>query len=79
MADKKIEQLDKGSIIFMDDHQLKGEELEPGGDLSTVCSPLALTWLSLADIDRPDISWSVNYLGRAITKLIKACDKRLAI
>ena len=48
------------------------------GELPTGCSQIALKCLHLAGIGRPDISWSVNKLARAITKWTKACDKRLA-
>ena len=34
--------------------------------------------LILARFGRPDILWSVNKLARSITKLTKACDKRLS-
>ena len=39
---------------------------------------MVLTCLYLARIGRPDILWSVNKLARAVTKWIKACDKRSA-
>ena len=38
---------------------------------------MVLKCLHLARIRRPDILWSVNKLARLITKLTKACDKRL--
>ena len=40
--------------------------------LLTKCSQMSVR------IGRPDISWSVNKLARAVTKWTKACDKRLA-
>ena len=51
----------------IDDHQFKEEEIV--GELSTVCSQI---------VGRPDFLWSLNKLARAITKLTKACNKRLA-
>ena len=47
------------------------------GELSQECSHIVLKCLYLARIGRPDILWSVNKLARSITKLTKACDKRL--
>ena len=48
------------------------------GELSKVCFQIVLTCLHLARIGRPDISWSVNKLARAITNSTKSSDKRLA-
>ena len=48
------------------------------GELSKVCSQIVLKCLYLARIGRPDILWSVNKLARAVTKLTRVCDKRLA-
>ena len=62
----------------MDDQQFKEEENESVGEVSTVCSQIVVKCLYLARIGRPDILWSVNKLGRAVTKWTKACDKRLA-
>ena len=45
---------------------------------SLFCSQIVLTCLHSARIGRTDILWSVNNLARAVTKLTKACDKRLA-
>ena len=61
-----------------DDHHFKEEELKSVGELSKICSQIVLKCLYLARIGRPDILWSVNRLARSITKLIQACDKRLA-
>ena len=61
----------------MDDHQFKEKEIDPVGELSTVCSHIVLKYLYLARIGRPDISWSMNKLVRAITKWTQSCDKRL--
>ena len=74
---KTTQQLDKVATPWLDDHQYK-EEMGSVGDLSTVCSQIVLKCLYLARIGRPDILWSVNKLARAITKWIKACDKRSA-
>ena len=46
--------------------------------LSSVCSQMVLKCLYLACIGKPDILWTVNKLARAVTKLTKPCDKRLA-
>ena len=61
----------------IDDHHFKEEELKSVGELSQVCSQIVLNVLFLARIGRPDILWSVNKLGRWMTKWTKACDKRL--
>ena len=68
----------KATTRAMDDHQFKEEENESVGESSTVCSQIVLRCLCLARIWRPDISWSVNKLVRAVTKWTKTCDKRLA-
>ena len=47
------------------------------GELPKVCSQIVLKCFYLARFGRPDILWSVNKLGRSITKWTKACDKRL--
>ena len=62
----------------MDDHQVKEEENESVGELSTVCSQMVLKRLFWARIGRPDILWSVNKFAQAVTKGTRACDKRLA-
>ena len=41
------------------------------------CSQIDLRCLYLTRIESPDISWTVNKLARAITKWVRACDKRL--
>ena len=61
-----------------DDHQFKEEENEAGGELSAVCSQNVTYCLYFARLGRHDILWSVNKLGRAVTKWTKASDKRLA-
>ena len=48
------------------------------GELSTVCSHIAMKCLYLARIGRPDTLWSVNKLAPAVTKWTEACDKRSA-
>ena len=78
LANKKTEQLYKGSTPCLDDHQSKEEENESVGELSKVCSQNFLKCLYLARIGRPDTLWSVNKLARSITKWTKACDKRLS-
>ena len=45
--------------------------------LSNECSQIILKWLFLSRIQSPDIPWTVNKLTRAITKWVRACDKRL--
>ena len=79
LANKTTEQLYKTATQCMDDHQFKEEEEnESAGELSTVCSQIVLKCLYLARVGRPDISWSVNKLARAVTKWTKAFDERLA-
>ena len=77
-ANRTTQQLYKVATPCIDDHQFKEEKWEFVGDLSTVCSQIVLKWLYFARIGRPDISWSVNKLARAITKWTRACDRRLA-
>ena len=77
LADKTTQQLYKVSTPCIDDHHFKEEEMKSVGDLSHVCSQIALKCVFLARIGRPDILWSVNKLARSITKWTKACDKRL--
>ena len=78
LANKKTEQLYKVSTLCFDDHHFKKEELETVGELSDVCSQFVLKYLYLSRIGRPDILRSVNKLARSVTKLTRACDKRLA-
>ena len=78
LAKKMTQQLYKVATPCMDDHQLREEEIESVGELSTVSSQIVLKCLYVAHIGRPDILWSVNKLARAVTKWTKACDKRLA-
>ena len=78
LANKKVEQLYKVSSPCLDDHQFKLEELESVGELSELCSQIALKCLYLARIGRPDILWSVNKLARSATKWTQACDRRLS-
>ena len=73
---KTTQQLYKVSTPCIDDHHFKEEETKSVGELSNTCSQI-LKCLYLARIGRPDILWSVNKLARSITKLTKACDKRL--
>ena len=60
LANKTTQQLYKVATPCMDDHQLKEEESESVGELSTFCSEIVLNCLFLARIGRPDILWSVN-------------------
>ena len=69
---KKFEQLYKVSTPCLDDHQFNKEELETVGELSNVCSRIALKFLFLARIGRPDILWSENKVARADTKWTRA-------
>ena len=77
LANKTTQHLYKVSTPCIDDHHFKEEEMKSLGELSQVCSQIVLKCLYLARIRRPDILWSVNKLARSITKLTKACDKRL--
>ena len=54
---KNIEHLCKVSTKCLNDHQVKKEELETVGELSKVCSQIALKSLYLERIGRPDILW----------------------
>ena len=76
-TNKTTEQLYKVATPCLDDHHSK-EENGSVGELSTVCSQIVLKYLFLARIGRPDISWSVHKLARAVKKWTKACGKRLA-
>ena len=78
VANKKTEQLYKVSHPYLDDRQIKKEELENKGELPEVCSHIVFKCLYLARIGRPDILWSVNTLARSVTKWTQACDRRLA-
>ena len=77
LANKTTQQLYKVATPCLDDHQFKEEEMGSDGELSKVCSQIVVKCLYLARIGRPDISWSVNKLARAITKWTIACDKTL--
>ena len=55
LTNKETEQLYKVSTPCLDDHKCKKEELESVGELSKVCSQIALKCLYLARIGRPDI------------------------
>ena len=78
MANKTTQQLYKVSTPCIDDHHFKEEEKKSVGELSKVCSHIVVKCLYLARIGRPDIPCSVNKLARAVTKLTKACDNRMA-
>ena len=78
LANKTTQQLYKVTTPCIDDHHSKEEELKSVGEMSKVCSQIVLKCLYLARIGRPDILWSVNKFARSITKLTKACDKRLS-
>ena len=78
LAHKTTQQVYKVATPCIDDHQFKEEEMGSVGELFKICSQIVLTCLYLARIGRPDILWSVNKLGRAVTKWTEACDKRLA-
>ena len=78
LANTKVEQLYRVSSPCLDDHNFEKEELESVGELSQVCSQIALKCLYLARIGRLDIVLSVNKLARSVTKWTQPCDKRLA-
>ena len=75
LANKTTQQLYKVAAPCMDYHQFREEYIGSVGELSTVCSQIALKCLYLARIGRPDILWSVDKLARAVAKWKKACDK----
>ena len=78
-ANKTAQQLYKVSTPCIDEHHFKEEEVKSVGELSQVCSQISSeVCFYLARIGRPDILWSVNKLGRSITKWTKACDERLS-
>ena len=77
LANKTIQQLYKISTPCIEDHHFKEEEMKSVGELSKVCSQIALKGFLLARIGRRGILWSVNKFARSITKWTKACDKRL--
>ena len=77
LTNKTTQQLDKVATSCLDDHCFKDEENGSVGVLSTVCSQIVVKCLHLSRVGRPDILWSVNKLARAVTKLTKACDKRM--
>ena len=78
LANKTTQQLYEVSTPCIDDHHFKEEEMKSVGELSHVCSQIALKCFFLARSGRPDILWSVNKLARSITKWTKAFDKRLS-
>ena len=77
LANRTTQQLYKICTPRIDDYHFKEEEMKSVGELSQVCPQVVVKCLFLARIVRPDILWSVNKLARSITKLPKACDKRL--
>ena len=77
LANGTTQQLYKVSTPCIDDHHFKEEETKSFGNLSQVCSRIVLKCVCLARIGRLDILLSENKLARSITKLTKACDKRL--
>ena len=77
LSNKTTQQLYIVSTPCIDDHHFKEAEMKSVGDMSQMCSQIVLKCLYLARIGRPDILWSVNKLARSITKMTKACNKRL--
>ena len=78
LANKTSQQFFKVATPCMDDHQLKEEENESVGELSTVCSQSVLKMSVSGSYWETWYFWSVNKLARAVTKWTKSCDKRLA-
>ena len=74
---RRLNNSTKYQLHAFDDHHFKEEEMKSVGELSHVCSQIVLKCLHLARIGRLDILFPVNTLARSITKLTKACDKRL--
>ena len=79
LANRTTQQLYKETTPCIDlmTINFKEEELKSVGELSKVRSQIVLKCLYLARIGRLAILWTVNKLARSITKLTKACDKRL--
>ena len=77
LANMTVQQLYRASTPCIDDHHFKEEELKSAGHLSLVCFQIVLKCLYLARFGTSDIQRSVNKFARSITKLTKACDKRL--
>ena len=75
MTNKTPQQLHKKSTPCLDNHQCKEEELEFVGDV--VKSNAFQIVIKCLYLTRPDIPWTVNKIIRAITKWIRAWDKRL--
>ena len=59
-------------------NQFKRKTLNQLENYQKVWSQIVLKCLYMGRIGRPDILWSVNKLARAVTKLTRACDRRLA-
>ena len=80
MANLRIKQLSNCTKSQRHAWMILNSEEENGsvGELLTVCSQNILKCLYLARIGRPDISWSVSKLARAVTKLTETCDKLFA-
>ena len=78
-ASKTTHQLNKVTTTRMDDDQFNKEENESVGELSTVCSQMSSNVCIWIVLGRPDISWSVNRLARAVTKWTKSCGKRFGL
>ena len=62
----------------VDDHPLKDDDFEVGGELALVCAQIVLKWLQSAIVGRPVIPWTVNTVPRAVTRWNRACDQRCA-
>ena len=71
-------QKDRATVKSFKSLLFKKVELDSVGELSKVCSQMVLKCLYLAQICRLDILLSVNKLARAVTKWIRACDRRSA-
>ena len=78
LAHKTVDQLQNVSTPCLDDHQIKPKDLEIVGELSEVCSQIVSKCLYFTRLGRPDLLWTVRYLGRSVTKWNRACDLRLA-
>ena len=79
LAHKSTDQLSScNAKPCLDDHQSTQDAFDIVGDLAAPCAQTVLKCFFLARNGRPDMLWTVDALARAVTKLKRVCDKRLA-